>query len=85
MKLVRSQHFLRMYRRLPGEIRKKVDRQLQRLVKDIRHPGLYAKKMSGVEDIWEARIDYHNRLTFQIEGDIIFLRRVGPHDILKKP
>ena len=85
MKFARRKRFVRDYARLPTAIRKKVARQLGHLASDIRHPGLYAKKVTGAPDIWEARIDIHNRLTFQIENETVVLRRVGPHNILKKP
>ena len=85
MRLRLSKPFLKQYAKLPLVIRKKVDRQIRYLVSNLRHPSLYAKKMTGEEDIWEARVDYHHRLTFQIVGETIVWRRVGSHDILKKP
>src|SRR5947209_4211679 len=66
----------RQYQRLREQIRRKVDRQITRLLQSLRHPGLYAKKMTGQADIWEARVDYHHRLTFQIQDDVIVLRAV---------
>ncbi|MCI0558957.1 MAG: hypothetical protein MN733_10710 [Nitrososphaera sp.] len=81
----RTDRFKKLYKRLPGPVRSKVNRQLKFLANDIRHPSLYAKKMSGREGVWEARVDKHNRMTFLIIGDRIILRAVGPHDILKKP
>ena len=35
--------------------------------------------MEGVNK-FEARIDHHNRFTFQIEDSQIILRNIGPHD-----
>lgn len=84
MRFLRTRPFLKGYIRLPSATRKKVDRQLFHLAQDIRHPALYAKKMAGVEDIWEARIDEHYRLTFQIQDDVIILRRAGTHAIYRK-
>jgi hypothetical protein len=50
------------------------------------HPSLRTKKIKGREDIWEARIDLHYRMTFEIEAETIFLRVVGHHDeVLKNP
>lgn len=54
-----------------ASIKKRVKRQLKFLSTDIRHPSLYAKKMKGTEHIWEARIDYHHRMTFQVDEDRI--------------
>ena len=83
--LERTDRFKKLYKRLPGSIRKKVKRQLEFLAEDVRHPSLYAKKMRGRGGIWEARVDFHHRLTFRMTGDRIILRAVGPHDLLKKP
>jgi len=85
MRFVRTDSFRKHYAKLPPEIRKKVIRQITYLQQDIRHPGLYSKKMVGQGDIWEARIDIHYRLTFQIVGDVIVLRKVGTHEIYRKP
>jgi hypothetical protein len=40
--------------------------------------------MKATREVWEARISYSYRMTFVWEGDLIILRRVGAHDILKK-
>lgn len=85
MRLARSEPFVKEYLNLQLPIRKKLDRQLTYLAENLRHPGLYAKKVSGAADIWEARIDYHFRFTFQILENVILLRRAGTHDILKNP
>ena len=61
-----------------------MDRQLRYLVQDLRHPGLRAKKVSGLDDVWEGRVDIHYRFTFQINEGMIYLRSVGLHDILRK-
>ena len=66
MRVVFLHPFSAQYAKLPRTIQKKVDRQLRHLTTDMRHPALYARKMVGQEDIWEARVDIHYRLTFQI-------------------
>ncbi len=83
--LKRSKPFLKQYLKLPPPIRKKVDRQLRQLIQDMRHPTLQAKKMVNHEDIWEARIDIHYRMTFTFEREVITLRRVGTHEIYRHP
>jgi len=85
MTILRSKSFLKHYTRLPETIRKKVDRQILLLCKDIRHPGSCAKKMEGGDDLWEARVDYHFRMTFQLGKETIIFRDVGTHAIYKKP
>ena len=83
--LERTDRFKKLYKRLPTSIKKKVKRQLKFLAEDIRHPSLYAKKIRGRETIWEARVDIHHRMTFQIVDGRIILRGIGPHDVLKRP
>lgn len=85
MTIYRSKTFTKGYRKLPQNIRKKADRQLQTLIDNWRHPSLSTKKVKGYPHIWEVRIDYHNRITFNVKGDILLLRTIGPHDILKDP
>lgn len=84
MKLRLTKPFLKDYTKLHPAKRKKVDRLTRYMAFDLGHPGLNTKKMGG-SDIWEARLDQHYRMTFRIAGNRIILRRVGPHDVLKKP
>jgi hypothetical protein len=48
------------------------------------HPSLRAKKIKGSQEIWEASVSMSYRMTYQLEGDRLTLRRIGTHDILKK-
>jgi len=85
MRLLFTKNFVRNYRKLPHEIQKAVDKQLELLLTNAQHASLAVKKMNDPRNIWEARVTLGYRLTFQIEGDIYVLRKVGSHDILKKP
>lgn len=85
MRLLFTKNFIRNYRKLPQEIQKAVDKQLELLLTNAQHASLAIKKMNDPRDIWEARGTLAYRFTFQIEGDIYILRKVGSHDILKKP
>jgi len=85
MTILRSKTFAKDFKRLPQNIQQKAERQLRMLVTDWRHPSLSSKKMKGHPDIWEARVDYHHRITFQITQDTLVLRTVGAHDTLKQP
>lgn len=76
---------IKQYAKLLAAIRKKVDRQVGYLGQTVLHSGMNARKMSGYADIWEARIDEHYRLTFKLEEDVITLRKVGTHEIYRKP
>ena len=82
--LVRTDRFKKLYLKLPEAIRKKAKRQLRALAEDVRHPSLHAKRIQGREDIWEARVDIHHRMTFHLTRERVILRAVGPHDVLKR-
>ncbi len=77
--------FIKDYTKLPDDKQKKVDRLLNLLKQDLYHPGLNARKMTGKEQIWEARVDVHYRMTFKIEGELLVMRRVGTHEIYRRP
>ena len=79
----RTNSFARDYRGLPAEIRDRVDKQLHLLFEDFRHPSLRLKKLGGT-DIYEIRISRGYRLTLRFDKEIVELRRVGTHDILRE-
>lgn len=85
MTVLRSKKFLKQYTQLPASLQKKVDRCLRLLVKNRRHPSIQARKMVNHDTIWEARVDLHTRITFQVSKDQITLRAVGTHEIYRKP
>jgi len=68
---------------LPDNIQDRVDKQLNLLLKDWRHPSLRLKKLKGTS-IFEVRITKGYRLTFAYREGILELRRVGTHDLLRK-
>lgn len=85
MRFYWTRHFKGDYKRLPQGVREKTQSALERFASDSRHPGLQVKKMEGVDGIWEIRVTDHYRITFQfVEGGAL-LRRVGAHDILRRP
>lgn len=85
MKIILAKPFKDDFRKLPKNVQRRTERVLQLLVDNSRHPSLYTKKMEGVNNIWETRVTYHYRLTFQVSTEVLILRRVGTHDILRKP
>jgi mRNA-degrading endonuclease RelE of RelBE toxin-antitoxin system len=85
MKLSFTKTFIRDYRNLPQPLQEAVDKQLELLLYNQRHPSLNIKKMNDPRNIWEGRATASYRFTFQIEADIYVLRRVGTHDTLKNP
>ena len=85
MKLLFTKNFVREYRKLPQQIQKATDKQLELFLSNPQHPSLSIKKMQDPRNIWEGRVIESYRFTFQIEEDTYILRKVGTHDILKKP
>lgn len=82
-KIRRLESFRKDYGRLPAEIQDRVDKQLKLLFENPSHPSLRLKRLQGT-DRFEIRISQGYRLTFQFYDQILELRRVGTHDLLKK-
>ncbi len=80
MRFVVARRFRRAYRKLSPEDRKRVGLALRRIAEDPRHPGLHVKRMQGTRGIWEARASRSLRITFEMKGDDLVLRKVGHHD-----
>lgn len=79
MRITFTKKALKQYARLPLPIKKKADKQFTFVVKNFEHPSLQVKKMKG-SSFYEARVDYHYRFTFNIEGSEIFILTIGMHD-----
>lgn len=77
--------FKKDYKKLPSEIRDKVDKQLEFLLKNPGHPSLNLHPIRGTRGIWEGYVDYQYRFTFEIGEDFYILRKVGPHNVIKNP
>jgi len=84
MKLIRTNHFKRDYRKLPPRIQEQTDNKLRYLVGDIRHPSLRVKRVRRYRDVFEGSITKHYRFLFKITSEGYILLRVGRHDILEK-
>ncbi|MDF9408390.1 MAG: hypothetical protein A4E52_00456 [Pelotomaculum sp. PtaB.Bin013] len=80
-----SNRFIRTYKKLDRETRIQVDRTLQAIVLNPKHPLLRLKRVQGTKDIWEASVSMSIRITFRFSEDIIQLRNVGTHDQVFKP
>jgi mRNA-degrading endonuclease RelE of RelBE toxin-antitoxin system len=85
IKLHYSRTFLNAFNQLPQAIQQKVKRQLQRLVDQTDTTSLHLKRMLSNHNVWEGRVDYHYRFTFERDAQSIYLRQVGIHDILRHP
>ncbi len=80
MQLIYSPAFLKAYEKLSAELRDQVDKQLTLLADNPHHPSLRTHKRRGEEYLWQARITRNYRLFFRIEGSIIALVSLGPHE-----
>lgn len=88
MEFLRSELFRRDFKQLPREIQDRTEKQFTLLLKNPRHPSLQTKKMKGKwgrMGVYEARVTQGYRFTFQLKDNFYFLRRIGPHDILRQP
>lgn len=86
-KIKLTDRFIELYKNLPESIRKKINRQIQLLSENPRHPSLQTKPIQGTNGIYEARVDIDYRLTYErLPDDTLLLRVVAKHDeALKKP
>jgi mRNA-degrading endonuclease RelE of RelBE toxin-antitoxin system len=86
-KIKLTDRFIELYKNLPKSIRKKINRQIQLLAENPRHPSLQTKPIQGTNGIFEARVDINYRHTYErLPGDTLLLRVVAKYDdALKKP
>ena len=77
--------FLRDYRGLSEEVRRRAEKQIRLLLQNPRHPSLRARKIEGYKDIYEARITEGYRMTYKMVGETFRLRRIGTHEIYRAP
>lgn len=79
MKTRPSERFRRSFDAAPPSVQKAIDKQLQLLITNARHPSLHAKKYDETRGIWQARVNRDWRFYFQIENDTYHLIDVMPH------
>ena len=85
MIIIRSDSFLKDFKKLPKHLRKQTEKQLKLFVQDPYYPSLQTHKMNDSRNIWEAKVTNSYRFTFQQKGGVYILRHIGAHDILKNP
>lgn len=79
MKLSWTQRGQNDYEALPHSARQLADKQLDFLVKNLRHPSLKAKKYSEERGVWQARITRDYRAYFLINKDAYVILAVTKH------
>ena len=84
MKVFTTKRFDRDYAKLSSELKNRVDEKLKFLIVNPEHSSLQFKKMQGTK-IWEMKLTKGYRITFDKTSDTYILRRVGTHDILRRP
>lgn len=85
MEIQATQTFIRLYRKLPDPVKKKTRQVLRLLQENPQHNSLGHKKMAAQESIYEIRVSRNYRITYQLDGDIAILRKIGTHDLLRRP
>lgn len=80
-----SNKFIRAYKKLDWETRLQVDKTLQTIASNPKHPSLRLKRIKGIKDIWEASVNMSIRITLRFTEDIIQLRNIGAHDQVFRP
>ena len=80
-----TQTFIKLYKKLPEEIKEKAKKAIEFLQENPSHPSLGHKKMAGQKDIFEIRVSNNYRITYQRINDTAYLRKIGTHDMLGNP
>ena len=71
--------FKKKFSKLSPLFQKRFNAKLTILVENPRHPSLRTRKMSG-SGVFEARITIHDRFTYQVVNNEVWLLTIGPHD-----
>jgi hypothetical protein len=79
MRILFSPHFARSYQKAPVAIQRAFDKQSLRMLQNLRHPSLHAKKYDESADLWQARVTGSWRFYFKIEGDTYWLEEIRAH------
>ena len=77
--VVLTEPFLGKLQAVPANIQRLFLKQLRYLLRDLRHPGLHAKKYDEARDLWQARVNGGWRFYFRIEGETYVLETILPH------
>jgi len=80
-----TRSFDRAFQRLPKTVREQTIAKLHLFQEDPSHPSLRVKRIRGTARIWEMSITMNYRLTFESDEERVLLRRIGTHDVLKRP
>lgn len=91
MRSVMSRSFRRDLQGLTKELQEQAREKFKLFMQDPLHASLRIKKMRGFDEIWEGHVTKSVVFTFEWREDdetgerIAYFRRIGSHDIYKKP
>ena len=85
MQIEATPTFIKLYKRLPTDIKERAKKALELLQINPNYPSLGHKKMAGQKDIFEIRVSQNYRITYERTGDTAYLRKIGTHDLLNNP
>jgi len=77
--------FERLFKKLPKATREETYEKLALFLNDPAHTSPRVKRIKRTVDIWEMSITMSYRVTFQFDGELVVLRRIGTHDLLRQP
>jgi mRNA-degrading endonuclease RelE of RelBE toxin-antitoxin system len=69
----------RQYASLPSRLRAQVDKQLDFLSQNLRHPSIQAKKYGGTNAVCQGRVNRDYRFYFQITDEAYYSNSIIPH------
>ena len=69
----------RDYDFLGHELQRHVDKQLDYLAANLRHPSLNAKKYDEARNVWQGRVTRDYRFYFSIEGETYLILAIRKH------
>jgi len=67
------------YQKIPQSVKKKFEKQIQFLLKNLLHPSLRAKKHDEARGIWQDRVDRNYRFYFKIYKDTYWILNITKH------
>jgi len=79
MNIFLSQSAVEQLAAAPLPVQKAFLKQINFLVRDLKHPSLRAKKYHGSRDLWQARVNDDWRFFFKLRGDTYQIEDVVPH------
>lgn len=78
-----SGRFIKKYKKLSPELRRRADSALVDLLRNPRPPGLRFEKYQGHSDpaIYTIRMNAGHRISLEVrDGNVAWLRKIGTHD-----